>query len=49
MSRRDLLYYSDARKHRGYLGLQAAKKADEEVREEALQAVAKQEASDSTA
>ncbi|ORY79370.1 ribosomal protein L18e/L15P [Leucosporidium creatinivorum] len=49
VSRRDLLYYSDSRQHRGYLGLQAAKKADEEVREEALKAVAEQEAGESKA
>lgn len=43
VSRRDLLYYSDAKKHRGYLGLAAMKKSDEEVREAAVQAVAEAE------
>lgn len=39
VDRRHLLYYADAVKHRGYLGLQAAEKADREVGEAAAQEV----------
>lgn len=40
VSRRDLLFYSDVKKNRGYLGLQAMREHDEDVREAAAQIVA---------
>lgn len=43
VGRRDLLFYSDAKKNRGYLGLNAAKKVEDEVREAAAGIVAAEE------
>lgn len=43
VARRDLIYYADSVKHRGYLGLRAADKTDKEVREAAAEAFAEQE------
>lgn len=43
VSRRDLLYYSDVKKNRGYLGLQAMRETDEEVREAAAHVIAAEE------
>lgn len=39
IARRDLLFYSDAKKNRGYLGVAAAKRTEDEVREAAVEVV----------
>lgn len=40
VSRRDLLFYSDAKRNRGYLGLEAQAKADAEAQHAAAEIVA---------
>ena len=48
ISRRDILFYSDAKKNRGYLGLQAMREHDEDVREVAARIVASESQSETS-